>query len=125
MNKVSFFAVPALVLLMLSSCYYDVEEELFPENKGCDTTAVSYAQAVKPILDSKCTGCHGGGAPSAGIKIDTYIDLKGYLDIDAARFVSSIVHDGNASNMPKGQSKMPDCDVNKIRAWINAGYPEN
>jgi hypothetical protein len=27
--------------------------------------------------------------------------------------------------MPKGGSKIPDCDINKIRAWINRGSLNN
>jgi hypothetical protein len=39
--------------------------------------------------------------------------------------VSSIVQDGNASAMPQGQPKLSDCDIGKVKKWVNAGYPEN
>lgn len=115
----------ALAIVSFSGCYYDVEEELYPDNKAtCDTTALNFA-SVKPILDSKCTGCHGGASPSAGIKLDTYTDTKAYLDGAAATLVSSVKRDGNASNMPQGQPKLEACDISKISAWVVAGYPEN
>jgi mono/diheme cytochrome c family protein len=114
-----------IVVLGFSGCYYDVEEELYPDNKtACDTTLLNFA-AVKPIFDSKCTGCHGGASPSAGIKLDTYIDTKAYLDAAASTLVSSVKRDGNASNMPQGQPQLESCDISKISAWVAAGYPEN
>jgi mono/diheme cytochrome c family protein len=114
-----------VAIMSFTGCYYDVEDELYPDNNAsCDTTAVNFA-VVKPIFDAKCVGCHGGASPSAGIKLDTYIDTKAYLDGSASRLVSSVKHDGNASNMPQGQPKLGVCDISKISAWVAAGYPEN
>jgi uncharacterized membrane protein len=110
----------------LQGCYYDVEEELFPpSSNGCDTTSVGFAAKVKPILDAQCASCHGGANPDAGINLSTYDGTKVYLDADKAVFISSIVQDGNASNMPKSQPKMSDCNINTIKAWVNSGYPNN
>lgn len=114
-----------VAIMSFTGCYYDVEDELYPDNNAsCDTTAVNFA-VVKPIFDAKCVGCHGGASPSAGIKLDTYTDAKVYLDASASRLVSSVKHDGNASNMPQGQPKLDACDISKISAWVVAGYPEN
>jgi hypothetical protein len=99
-------SILTFVVLGISGCYYDVEEELYPDNKtACDTTTLNFA-AIKPIFDSKCTGCHGGASPSAGIKLDTYLDTKAYLDEAAATLVSSVKRDGNASNMPQGSRSL-------------------
>jgi len=114
-----------VAIMSFTGCYYDVEDELYPDNNAsCDTTAVNFA-VVKPIFDAKCVGCHGGASPLAGIKLDTYTDAKVYLDASASRLVSSVKHDGNASNMPQGQPKLDACDISKISAWVSAGYPEN
>jgi hypothetical protein len=127
----TFAAMSASILfigLSLTGCYYDTEEELYPDSgtpTTCDTTTVRYSVEVKSILDSKCNTCHGGASASAGIRLDTYADTKAYLDAQKVRFVSSVVQDGVASVMPKGGAKLIDCDINKLKAWINAGYPEN
>jgi hypothetical protein len=128
--KLKSLIAAVLVGISLSSCYYDTEEELYPDNGTtitCDTTNVLYSTTVKSILDAKCNSaaCHGGTNSPSGIQLDDYAALKTYLDADAARFVSSIVQDGNASNMPKGDAKMSDCNINSIKAWINKGYPNN
>ena len=116
----------AAIPFLLWGCYYDVEEELYPTVIDCDTNAVSYASAVTPILSSKCLSCHGGDAALGGsYQLGTYADLKAYLDVSKANFISSIKQDGAVSAMPKGLPKLPDCEINKLVSWINKGYPEN
>lgn len=128
--KISTFFLSILVSVSLTSCYYDTEEELYPDSGSivCDTVSVSYATDIVPIMNSKCSysGCHAGSNAAAGIPLETYAGVKEYLVANKARFISSIIWDGNASNMPKSAStKMIDCNINTIRAWINAGYPNN
>ena len=128
--RISIFILTLFVCSGLTGCYYDTEEELYPDSGStiCDTVSVSYATDIVPIMNSKSSvsGCHAGVNAAAGIPLDTYDGVKAYLDADKARFISSIIWDGNASNMPKGASaKMSDCNINTIRAWINAGYPNN
>ena len=129
-SKISTLFLTLAVSVSLTSCYYDTEEELYPDSGTvvCDTTSVSYTTDIVPIMNSKCSysGCHAGANAAAGIPLETYAGVKEYLDTDKARFISSIIWDGNASNMPKGaSSKMIDCNINTIKAWINAGYPNN
>jgi uncharacterized membrane protein len=129
-SKIPTLFLTLAVSVSLTSCYYDTEEELYPDSGSvvCDTTSVSYTTDIVPIMNSKCSysGCHAGANAAAGIPLETYAGVKEYLDADKARFISSIIWDGNASNMPKGAStKMIDCNINTIRAWINAGYPNN
>ncbi len=131
--KLKSFIVTGIVLMLvgfsLTGCYYDTEEELYPDKGSgtCDTTTSRYSVEVKTILDAKCnsSACHGGASNPSGIPLDSYDGVKAYLDYDKARFISSIVQDGNASNMPKGTTKMIDCNINMIKSWINKGYPNN
>jgi hypothetical protein len=117
-----------LLLSFVSSCYYDNEEELYPEPaKPCDTTSVTYSTSVKPILDTKCAvaGCHNAQAQAAGINLSSHAGIQNYLEVSADRFISSIARDGNASEMPKGGNKLPECEITLIRTWVNAGFPNN
>ena len=123
--KVVLWAV--LPSLFLTSCYYDTEEELYPDsvNATCDTSNVRYSVEVKAVLDARCNSCHAGVNASANIRLDTYTDVKSYIDNTGGKLVSSIVQDGNASAMPQGQPKISDCEINTIKKWVNSGYPEN
>ena len=68
---------------------------------------------------------HPFGSIGGGIDLEGYDDLK--VHVDNGKFLSSITHDGNASFMPKSanNTKLPDCDISQITAWINAGAPNN
>jgi hypothetical protein len=125
--KKTLFATMA-VLLALQSCYYDVEEELYPGNgdpTACDTSNVRYSVEVTQIFNSRCNSCHSGVNASAGIRLDSYQEIKSYLDINGSRLISSIKQDGNASSMPQGQPPIPACEILQIETWFNNNYPEN
>jgi hypothetical protein len=128
MKKITvLLAILGFVFICMESCYYDVEEELYP-GTACDTTNVSYSNTVFSILETQCLNCHNNANSSvlgAGIDLEGYTQLKTY--VDNGKFLSSITHDGNASFMPKSanNTKLPDCDIAKITAWINAGAPNN
>ena len=106
--------------LVLHSCYYDVEQELYP-NTGCETANMSYANDILPILNSKgCIGCHGD---LATLDLNGYADLKIY--VDNGSLYGSINHDVGFRPMPDFQPKIDQCSIDKIKSWIDAGAPNN
>lgn len=114
-----------LIAAALSSCYYDNEEELyqFVEPQTCDTTAVSYANAIEPILATRCTKCHAGSSPSGNINLEIF---EGVSQVASdGRLVGAISHAEGFSAMPKGEGKLPACDIEKITAWVNQGASQN
>jgi mono/diheme cytochrome c family protein len=92
---------------------------------SCDTTGVmSYASRVKPILQNNCYGCHSGTASSGGgIVLSDYNNLK--TSVDNGTLLGSIEQLDGYSAMPKGGSKMSNCNIAIIRKWIAAGAPNN
>ncbi|MDX2002804.1 MAG: hypothetical protein SFW35_10255 [Chitinophagales bacterium] len=116
--------VMACILMMQVGCYYDKESELYPtDNTNCDTTAVSYAADIQPVLDANCYNCHGAGSPSAGVNVETFSGLQ--TAINNQDLFCAISHGSGCSAMPQGGSKLPDCTINKFKAWIDAGAPNN
>ncbi len=110
--------------LALGGCYYDVEEELYPYSGNCDTTSINYAGSVLPILQSNgCMSCHSGGAPSGNLSLDTYAKVRAIAQ--DGRLMGVITFSAGYSPMPQGGNKISECNINKIKAWINAGLPEN
>src|ERR1041384_1627360 len=76
--KTSLFLL-SLMILSLTSCYYDKEEELV--NCTADATTVKYKTTISSILSSYgCTGCHSGASPSGGHDFSTYEGLKAVTD---------------------------------------------
>jgi mono/diheme cytochrome c family protein len=113
-----------LFLLGLSSCFYDKADLIYPQPTTCDTATVTYSGTVAPILATNCNGCHGGtAAAGAGIKLDTYASLSTW--VTNGKFLNSMLHNGQASPMPKGGSKLDACTLNKVSAWITKGAANN
>lgn len=125
MNKSTIiFAVIAVsfMALSLSSCYYDKEEVLYPDSI-CDTSNVKYSITIQPVLSSNCVSCHGGSTPSAGIRLDTYEGVS--IQAANGRLWGAVSHSSNFSPMPKNAGKLSDCNLTKIKKWLDAGHPNN
>ncbi|MBK9639460.1 MAG: hypothetical protein IPO63_17275 [Bacteroidetes bacterium] len=110
-----------LLTLLFSGCYYDVEEELYPNNGVCDTSNITYALTIAPMMNSSCNSCHSGSAPSGNIDLSNYANVKLYVD-DGSLY-GSMSHDPNWSQMPQGGNKLDDCTLLKLKMWIDKGAP--
>ncbi len=94
------------------------------ENAGqCDTTNVTYAGFVSPLLTTNCVGCHSGGAPSGGISLNSHAGVQAVAL--NGRLYGAISHSPGFEPMPRDSAKMPQCTIDKIKAWINDGAPDN
>lgn len=112
------------VTAILTSCYYDNEDLLNPGNGTCDTNAVTYNGTVVPLLQSGgCLGCHSGGAPSGNISLSTYNSVKAAAL--NGKLYGAINHSPGFSPMPQGGNKLNNCNISKIKAWIDAGSINN
>lgn len=89
----------------------------------CDTTAFTYSADIAPIMSTFCNGCHGGAFPSAGINTSSWSGLQ--ASVTDGSLLGSVEHNSNFSAMPKNAAKMDDCNITKIRKWIQAGAPNN
>ena len=89
----------------------------------CDTTNVSFAIDVMPIFDNYCNGCHSGSAPSGNLDLSTYDNVKPIATNSS--LVGSVTHASGYKPMPDGGAKLPNCEISKIQAWVNAGFPNN
>lgn len=111
----------ALAISLLSSCYYDVESELYPE--GCDTpTIVSFSADVLPIIDLNCaiSGCHVDGGEGPGLLAE-YETVRDY--VDSGDLENRVFNSPEDPMPPTGQ--LGECDLEIILHWINQGALDN
>ncbi|MCE3282857.1 MAG: hypothetical protein K0Q66_1594 [Chitinophagaceae bacterium] len=114
-----------LVTLILSGCYYDKAELVYPQAASCDTTNVKYSTDIVAILSANCYACHSGTASaSGGRKFDDYTLLKNNF-VNSGKLVLAVTHSPGATPMPFNQPKMAKCNIDKIIAWVNRGAPNN
>lgn len=114
-----------IILVSTQACYYDKAELLYPSS-GCDTTNVTYSQAVKPIVNAYCISCHSSGANNSlggAINLETYSNIL--VQVQNGKLLKAIQHEEGASPMPKNQQKLSQCNITKIEKWINSGALNN
>lgn len=113
------------LLFSLSGCYYDNEEELYQyvSDQQCDTTQITFSGTIQPIMTANCVSCHNTGNASGGITLDTYNGIKTVATNGS--LWGSVSWSSGYSPMPQGGGKLSDCELKKIKAWINAGSPNN
>lgn len=118
----TFLLLTTLLILGLTGCYYDVEED-FKKMVDCNTDGVSYTNDIVPILQNRCYKCHAEGLNLGNVTLEGYDRLK--LLVNSGRFLGAIRRDPGFSPMPQNEAMLPDCQIMKISAWIEAGAPNN
>jgi uncharacterized membrane protein len=89
----------------------------------CDTANVKFATFISPIVQNKCLGCHNAVNPGGNVRLDSYAAIK--TSVQSGKFWGSIAYAAGVSKMPKGIDQLPQCELNKIQAWIKAGAQNN
>ena len=110
------------VLVFPTSCVSNNEEELYPD-ETCDTLNITYSGTIAPIISQNCERCHSAVAPSSGIPLEGYDNLK--ASVDNEMLLGSIRHDDGFVPMPEDGPKLPDCDIRQIEIWVEDGAPDN
>lgn len=123
MRKIRLLICGIGLVVLMQSCYYDNIEELYPQAPACDTTNVTYSTDVWPVISENCTDCHNTGFPSGNVSLSNYDEIV--AAVQNGSLLGTIKHEDGWSPMPKGGGKLPDCDIQKIESWVNAGTPDN
>ena len=92
---------------------------------GCDSTNMSFATNIYPIIQTYCTGCHKPGAASGSVDLTGYSNLL--AQVNNGKLMKTIKHETAPGivAMPYGSQKLSDCTISKIQSWVNAGAPNN
>jgi len=92
---------------------------------SCDTTNIRYSTVIQPLINAKCLGCHNGSNASGGISLSNYANVKSV--VTSQQLWGSVNHLQGYKPMPypAGGAKLPQCELDQIRIWIQAGAPNN
>ena len=119
--KTKIVAGLMICFLSIAGCRYDVEPNVF-----CDTSNVTYSSTITGIINTYgclSSSCHGGANPPAGFSLSGYDAVK--AKVTDGRLFGAISHSSGFVAMPENLGKMDQCDINKVKAWIDAGAPNN
>jgi hypothetical protein len=103
--------------LIIEGCYYDKEDQLYPNSIACDVSHPTYNTTIKHIFITRCAvpGCHVPGS--------TVIDLSTYAK-DTLNLARIKVRAIDLKTMPATGS-LSNCEIRQLQAWIDANHPEN
>ena len=90
---------------------------------ACDTVNMKYAANIQPIIQNNCYSCHGNGLSQNGVSLDSYDKVK--KQADNGNLMGVISHASGYTPMPFGKPKLAQCDINKIKDWIERGANNN
>ncbi|MDX2195669.1 MAG: DUF1553 domain-containing protein [Cytophagales bacterium] len=92
---------------------------------------VDFNTEVRPILNSKCTGCHGGVKKAGGISFIYRSEALGKGesgkqaivpgDPDHSEFIIRLRHKNHEMRMPLGKPPLTDEEVATLKKWISQG----
>jgi hypothetical protein len=125
MPKLSKLIVLLVCLSLVTwSCASDNLDDLTKDDpivNTCDTSNVTFSGTVAPLTTTNCAiqNCHMGNFPSAGYDLTTYEGVKAIVDKELLFKVIS--HAAGVSAMPQGKAQLEQCDIDKVKAWIDAG----
>jgi uncharacterized membrane protein len=126
----NIFCIGAILVFIVSSCYYDSDEALFPNLAGlngqskCDTTNVTFSGTIKPMIDQNCNTCHfAGNVGTGGIYLVTYSDISNQA---SSIYTSISSTPGSTKFMPKYfTTQLDSCTLKEFKKWMKAGTPNN
>ncbi|OJY88877.1 MAG: hypothetical protein BGP13_02345 [Sphingobacteriales bacterium 40-81] len=120
-RKLLHTGIIATAIIWISACSKDSEDEL--TTSQCNTDNMKYSTDILPIIQTNCYSCHGNGIVTNGIDLDGYTKLR--IQADNGNLTGAISHAAGYTPMPYNAPKLSDCDINKIKSWIQNGAPDN
>lgn len=112
----------AVLAMVLTSCYYDVAEVLYPPT-NCVTDNMSYATDISPILQTNCYVCHSEAANNGNVTLEGYANVIHY--VNSGQLMGAIKHQAGFSAMPQNSTPLSSCEITKIEQWIVQGAQNN
>lgn len=118
----------AALVLIFTGCYYENQEELYGKPGGdCDPTMAMYSMDILPILQTNCYSCHSAAAVAGGDGGGNNFEVFSVLQTLAlnGKLVGSVDHQTGFIPMPQFGNKLSNCDISKIKLWVNSGALNN
>lgn len=125
-NVIFYFGFILIAILIFDSCKHTPEYAAQPNPPGtdppfdtisCDSTNVTYAGVVYPILEAYCLSCHSGALPAGGLDFEDFDDVAWV--VESGQLLGSLKHKPDYSPMPQDAPKLSVCEIALIEKWIN------
>jgi len=89
---------------------------------SCDTSNFTYSNAILPMMQTYCVGCHNSASAPGGSLIDYTSVMNAAVH---GRMIGNISHQPGYNPMPTGGLTLSDCQVTQVKKWVAAGALNN
>jgi hypothetical protein len=86
---------------------------------NCNTSTVTFATVIVPILQNSCTGCHNANTTSGGINLSTFAGVS--VVAKNGKLYGAVAHATGFVPMPSTNSSLSLCEISQIKKWIDNG----
>lgn len=111
-------------------------ESLASAGSPATQDTVSFANDILPIFQNRCAQCHGAPDEDGEPRLESGLNLLEYEKVIAGSEWGTVVEAGDPANsflldmivdqtMPEEGDPVPEEEIALIRAWIEAGAPNN
>lgn len=117
-------------LLWMSVLLVAARNEAAADDTNADRSSIDFQREIRPLLVKHCGECHGSAKQESGLRIDHGTMLLAGGDSGPAivagksaesLLIRRITAADAAERMPPEGPGVPAADVDRIRAWIDAG----
>lgn len=122
--------INTLLLLFLAfvvtNCYFDNSEDLYQYVQEVDCSSVTtatYQTDIVPLLTAHCYRCHRNDRQDGNVNLQGYAQLQVYVK-DGSLF-GTTNHEAGWLVMPTNGVKIPACEIEQLRLWIEKGALNN
>ncbi len=117
------------VVLAAASAFFSGTVCVLGATPAPEAAALTFEKDIRPILKTHCFHCHGeAGETESGldVRLRRFLEKGGesgpaIMPGDSA--ASHLIEQLTSGEMPKKKAKLPEADIQKIAAWIDAGAP--
>jgi len=117
MNKFKTIMVFMVLVATISSCTKAIIDE--GETNPIDEI-IKFDPDVQNITFNYCVTCHGGSAPSAGVDLTSYDNVRFYTESGS---LLERINDASSPMPPSGLISEEDRQI--IDKWVQDGFLEN
>lgn len=104
--------------------------------RGVVADTVSWSKDVMPIIEKRCSGCHGGEDETGEVITEAYLNLLTYEDAMLGSENGTVIEPGDPDNsvlidlitsgeMPDEGDPVPPEEIEVFRQWIAQGALDN
>jgi hypothetical protein len=88
---------------------------------SCENSSPSFSNAIFPIFEQNCTGCHSSTNPQGGYILDSHPLIADNIEL----IIQTIRHQPGVVAMPYQTDKLSDSLITIITCWSQDGSPNN